>query len=141
MKISTKAVTFQNGWPNYGWNQTKNWVADTGTTLVDNAIEIAADKAAARFTARGAWTGCTDNSKKAPHAVRIVRVNDDVVIATSPTAIGGTDGVVNATAITDVFAGQQFRMEFFSDSAQPGTISPPKSGWLTSDPGTYLEIL
>lgn len=141
MKISTKSVTFQNGWPNYGWNQTHNWAADAGTKLTDNTIEIVNDQAAAHFTARGAWSGCTDNSKKAPHAVRIVRANDGLVVAYSDITVGGVDGVVSATAVADVVAGQQYRMEFYSDSAQPGTISPPSKGWLVSDPGTYLEIV
>lgn len=140
MRITFKAVTFQNGWVNYNWGTTPNWTAEDGTVLVRNEIEVEADKAGAVLTARGEWTGCTDNSKKAPHAVRIVR-SDGAVIATSATAIGGTDGVVNCTATRDIVAGERYRMEFYSQSAQPGTVQPPKSGLFASTPGTYLEIV
>lgn len=128
MKITVKAVTFQNNWPDYNWNQHSYWTAESGTTLVGNDIEIEADKAGASFLAHAEWTGSTD--KKAPHAVRIVRASDGVVIATSPTAAGSL-GTVTATATADVVAGEQYRMEFYSESNQPGTITPSS---------TYLQI-
>lgn len=139
MKIIKRAVTFQNNWPSYGWNQHNYWTADAGTTLVGNAIEVPADKPGAVFSGRGEWVGSTD--KNAPHAVRIVRVGDGHVVATSATPVGGTDGVVTASATADVVAGEQYRLEFYSDSAQPGTIQPPKSGLFGATPGTFLQIV
>lgn len=138
MKIIKRAVIFQNNWPSYGWNQHNYWTADAGTTLVGNAIEVAADKAGAVLSGRGEWVGSTD--KDAPHAVRIVRAGDGHVVATSATTVG-TDGVVNASATADVVAGEQYRLEFYSDSAQPGTIQPPKSGFFGATPGTFLQIV
>jgi hypothetical protein len=138
MKIEFKAVTFQNNWPSYNWNAVPNWNADAGTTLVGNQIEIEADEANAQFTARGEWTGSID--KKAPHAIRIVRASDGEVIATSPTATGA-EGVVNATATANVVAGELYQLQFYSESAQPGTIQPPSSGLFGGTPGTFLQIV
>lgn len=138
-KLSKASVLNQNGWPNYNWNEVLHWTPDTGTVpYQDKAIQVVANQPGAIITARGEWVEAID--KASPHAVRIL-VNDTVIAAS--TQATGKAGVVNAIATTDLLAGDIVKLELFGDSAQPGTIQPPKSGGflgIGNTPGTYLQI-
>lgn len=136
MKLSKASVVYQNGWPNYGWNDVLNWTADQGTAIYQNrGIEVDTDKPGATIAARAEWLEAVD--KTAPHAVRIL-VNG-AVVATSG-QVTGKAGVVTASGQADLMVGDVVKLQLYSNSAQPGTIQPPKSGLFSSTPGTYLSI-